>query len=77
MFLMLGNMLFFGCRSEKADFFFSEEWTPLKSNGYLQLFTAFSRDQEDKVYVQHVIEREGERVWQWLQQHQASVFIAG
>ncbi len=70
-------MLFFGCRSAKADFFFSEEWTLLESEGYLQLSTAFSRDQEDKVYVQHVMEREGERVWQWVWQHQASVFIAG
>ena len=70
-------MLFFGCRSERADFFFVKEWTPLEAEGYLQLLTAFSRDQEEKVYVQHVIEREGERVWQWVWLHQAHIFIAG
>ena len=38
-------MLFFGCRSEKADFFFRDEWEPLAVSGKLKLFPAFSRDQ--------------------------------
>ena len=70
-------MLFFGCRSSRADFFFAEEWLPLENEGFLQLFTAFSRDQEHKVYVQHSIEREGLEVWQWMRDKQAHVFIAG
>ena len=46
MFLPLSDtILFFGCRSERADFFFSHEWAPLVSDGNLILFTAFSRDQ--------------------------------
>ena len=69
--------MFFGCRSKKADFFFSEEWLPLVSEGYLQLHTAFSRDQEHKIYVQHVIKREGVAVWEWLNKQQAHVLIAG
>ena len=70
-------MLFFGCRSAKADFFFSSEWLPLASEGLLRLFTAFSRDQESKFYVQHSMEKEGAELWQWVQERQAFIFIAG
>lgn len=38
-------MMFFGCRSERADYFFNSEWQPLVERGQLHLFTAFSRDQ--------------------------------
>lgn len=72
-----GNMLFFGCRSARADFFFSSEWLPLASEGLLRLFTAFSRDQEHKFYVQHSMEKEGAELWQWIQERQAFVFVAG
>ena len=72
-----GNMLFFGCRSQQADFFFAQEWTPLVRERKLELFTAFSRDQDQKVYVQHRMEEEGRVVWEWVQQRKAYVFIAG
>lgn len=42
--------LFFGCRSSRADFFFADEWLPLEREGRLSLFTAFSRDQPEKMY---------------------------
>lgn len=45
--------LFFGCRSSRADFFFADEWLPLAKDGRLSLFTAFSRDQPDKMYEPH------------------------
>ena len=70
-------MLFFGCRSQQADFFFAQEWRPLVTEEKLELFTAFSRDQDQKVYVQHRMEEEGRVVWEWIQQRKAYVFIAG
>lgn len=70
-------MLFFGCRSRKADFFFADEWLPMVDSASLQLFTAFSRDQEHKIYVQHKIEETGAVVWEWLSQKNAIVLIAG
>ena len=70
-------MLFFGCRSQQADFFFKHEWSPLVARGSLELFTAFSRDQEKKVYVQHRMEEEGRRVWGWIHERKACIFIAG
>ena len=39
------TMLFFGCRSQNADFFFRDEWQSLVAQGHLVLHTAFSRDQ--------------------------------
>ena len=43
------NMLFFGCRSKCADFFFGGEWSAMVEAGLLTLHTAFSRDQDYKV----------------------------
>jgi sulfite reductase alpha subunit-like flavoprotein len=73
----LETLLFFGCRSEKGDYFFSKEWIPLVSAGKLVLFTAFSRDQEHKVYVQHKIEESDDLLWNWISRKDAFVFIAG
>jgi sulfite reductase alpha subunit-like flavoprotein len=71
------NMLFFGCRSATADFFFGHEWSAMVEAGQLTLHTAFSRDQSYKVYVQHRIQQEGREVWLWMHHRQAHVYIAG
>ena len=73
----IANMMFFGCRSECADFFFASEWELASQAGCLILHTAFSRDQPHKVYVQHKLEEEGEEVWRWISQRKAHIFIAG
>jgi len=52
-------VLLFGGRSRAADFLYGEEWGPMG----VQVMTAFSRDQREKVYVQDVIRREGATVW--------------
>lgn len=71
-----GNYLFFGSRSAKADFFFEQEWTYLEALGLLHLVTAFSRDQDHKIYVQHRIEEHKDTVWQ-LMSKDAVMYIAG
>ena len=40
-----GNVLFFGNRNQDGDFLYKDEWMTMVSNGDLELFTAFSRDQ--------------------------------
>lgn len=40
-----GNILFFGCRNRDKDFLCKEEWESAVNKGYLELYTAFSRDQ--------------------------------
>lgn len=63
------SSLYFGCRNEAGDFLYREEWEGLQSSGALgSLVTAFSRDQERKVYVTHRLRENGAQVWQLLQQ---------
>jgi len=60
------NWLFFGARHEASDFYFEQEFRALESAGRLKLTTAFSRDADRKVYVQHRIREEADALWQWL-----------
>ncbi|CAO1436082.1 unnamed protein product [Diamesa hyperborea] len=51
-------VLFFGCRSEFKDFHCQDDLRRMESANLLKLFCAFSRDQEDKIYVQHLIRKQ-------------------
>lgn len=66
------SLLFFGNRNAKADYFFHEEWDEMK----LQVFTAFSRDQEKKIYIQDVIRREGALVNERIKEG-AIIYVCG
>jgi sulfite reductase alpha subunit-like flavoprotein len=46
--------LLFGARNQKLDYLYEEEWDHYQKEGILEkALTAFSRDQEKKIYVQH------------------------
>lgn len=63
------NWLFFGEQHASSDFYYREELEALqKANVLTRLDTAFSRDQAEKIYVQHRMLEQGEILWQWLQQ---------
>ncbi|MCE7658758.1 assimilatory sulfite reductase (NADPH) flavoprotein subunit [Vibrio fluvialis] len=71
------NWLFFGDRTFTQDFLYQVEWQKyLKSGALTRLDVAFSRDQHEKVYVQHRVLEQAEQVWQWLQDG-AYVYICG
>ncbi|XP_030317113.1 NADPH-dependent diflavin oxidoreductase 1 isoform X2 [Calypte anna] len=72
-----GNCLFFGCRQKSKDFYCQAEWEELVTRGFLTLFTAFSRDQEEKVYVQHRILENRRLVWELLSAGNAHIYLAG
>ncbi|OKP99587.1 bifunctional nitrate reductase/sulfite reductase flavoprotein subunit alpha [Paenibacillus sp. P46E] len=62
------NWLIFGEQREDRDFYFRDELEALRKEGFLhRLDTAFSRDQADKIYVQHRILEHGAELWAWLQ----------
>lgn len=63
------NWLFFGEQRSKCDFFYKEEFEALQAAGVLTtLTTAFSRDQEHKIYVQHRMKEHGAELWKWLEE---------
>ncbi len=70
------NWLFFGERNRNLDFYYEDFWTPLISQNKLRLDTAFSRDQQEKIYVQHKLLEQGKEVWKWLQEG-AFFYICG
>jgi sulfite reductase (NADPH) flavoprotein alpha-component len=71
------NWLFFGDRTFTQDFLYQVEWQKYLKSGLLtQLDVAFSRDQHEKVYVQHRILENAEQVWQWLQDG-AYIYVCG
>ncbi len=72
----LSNWLFFGERNKAHDFFYEEYWTSLVENKHLILDSAFSRDSEKKVYVQHLMWEKRVLLWQWLQKG-AIVYVCG
>lgn len=62
------NWLFFGDQHFSFDFLYQLEWQEYLADGVLsELSTAFSRDQKDKIYVQHRISERGAEIWQWLE----------
>ncbi|KAI8048571.1 hypothetical protein BDF22DRAFT_746813 [Syncephalis plumigaleata] len=71
------NILIFGCRHQQADFYFSDEWRVMCEKGALQLFTAFSRDQNEKQYVQHVIMKQAALIWTAIQHQHGSIYVCG
>ncbi|XP_071802445.1 NADPH-dependent diflavin oxidoreductase 1-like [Asterias amurensis] len=71
------NVLFFGCRNSEKDYLCHSDWCPLVAQGLLKVFTAFSRDQEDKIYVQHLMEENSALLWELINSQKACFFIAG
>jgi len=71
------SWLIFGNPHLRSDFLYQKEWLQWRESGLLKhIDTAFSRDQADKVYVQHVVTQQSERVAAWLERG-ASIYICG
>jgi sulfite reductase (NADPH) flavoprotein alpha-component len=61
------NWLFFGDRNADTDFIYQDELNAFKEQGVLtRLELAFSRDQEDKIYVQDKMREHGAELFAWL-----------
>ena len=71
------SWLFFGNQHFEQDFLYQTEWQQFIKKGVLnRLDVAFSRDQSEKVYVQHKLIQQGKDVWKWLQSG-AHLYVCG
>jgi sulfite reductase (NADPH) flavoprotein alpha-component len=71
------NWLFFGEQRSSSDFFYRAEFEKYQADGVLtRLDTAFSRDQDFKIYVQHRILEAAEQLYDWFE-NGAYFYICG
>lgn len=70
------NWLFFGERYKEKDFFYRDFLLKLVRENKLRLTTAFSRDQAEKVYVQHKLLENSREIWEWIEQG-AIIYLCG
>lgn len=62
------SWLFYGDRRLSSDFLYQVDWQRLLEKKYLEkMDVAFSRDQKDKVYVQHKLMEKQKEVFEWLE----------
>ncbi|CAJ1010004.1 putative Flavodoxin/FAD binding domain/Oxidoreductase NAD-binding domain containing protein [Leishmania naiffi] len=70
-------ILFFGCRRHAEDHIFEDYCTAALHEGILSaLVVAYSRDQADKVYVQHRLRERGAEIWEMMVSG-ANVYLCG
>jgi sulfite reductase (NADPH) flavoprotein alpha-component len=70
------NWLFFGDQSRSWGFYYEAELTAWEKRGMLRLDLAFSRDQPEKIYVQHRMRESARDFYAWLEEG-AEIFICG
>ncbi len=69
-------LLFFGCRDPDVDFLYREEMERYAADGIVSLYTAFSRHEGKRVYVQDRIAEEAETVWKLIEDG-ARIYVCG
>ena len=71
------NWLFFGDQHFMTDFLYQVEWLHYLKNGLLtRMNVAFSRDQEQKIYVQQRMDEQRRNLYAWLQEG-AHLYVCG
>ncbi|GGA80473.1 sulfite reductase [NADPH] flavoprotein alpha-component [Neiella marina] len=71
------SWMFFGNPHFTQDFLYQVEWQSYLKSGVLgRMDVAWSRDQAEKVYVQHRIVEQGAELYQWLEKG-AHVYVCG
>jgi len=71
------NWLFFGDQTRNNDFIYEKEISDFKKDGILtKLDLAFSRDQKEKIYVQHRMLESSKELFDWIE-NGAYVYVCG
>ncbi|CAH2073891.1 unnamed protein product, partial [Iphiclides podalirius] len=71
------NILYFGCRHRDQDYIYQEELEEYERNGDVKLNVAFSRDQAQKVYVTHLLEKNMDELWDIIGNRNGHFYICG
>jgi cytochrome P450/NADPH-cytochrome P450 reductase len=69
-------LLFFGCRHPEKDFLYADELKAFAESRIAELYTAFSRAEGPKIYVQNLVAAERQRVWSLIEQG-AIIYVCG
>ena len=70
--------LFFGCQRRDVDFLYEEELRRFQHLGVLSaLHVAFSREQEEKIYVQDRIREDSSNIYATLTSEKGRVYVCG
>ena len=71
------SWMFFGSRNRATDYLYGEELEGWRNRGVLtRLDLAFSRDQDEKLYVQHKMLAQAKALWSWIQGG-AIIYVCG
>jgi sulfite reductase (NADPH) flavoprotein alpha-component len=72
------NWLFFGAQHENCDFAYGDEFKAYLKEGLLaRLDCAWSRDQHQKIYVQHKMMENAAEIWKLIDNEGAHFFVCG
>ena len=69
-------LMFFGETTRKEHCLFCAEFESWQKQGLVENYCAFSREQDEKVYVQHKLQEQAEELWSCLQQG-AHIYVCG
>jgi sulfite reductase (NADPH) flavoprotein alpha-component len=71
------NWLYFGHQRSDYDFFYEDELKAMRKSGHLTRLTlAWSRDGDEKIYVQNRMRDDGRDLWAWLERG-AHIYVCG
>lgn len=71
------SWLFFGDQHFVTDFLYQTDWQGwLKEEALTKLTTAFSRDGDEKIYVQHRLQEHAKELYEWIEQG-AVIYVCG
>ena len=72
------NILYFGCKNKDLDFIYSDELNKYEKEGVLtDMHLAFSREQKEKVYVQHLLAKNSSDTWKLIEEEGAYIYVCG
>lgn len=71
-------LVVYGNRSRSGDYYYQDEWQSFVDSGTVTtMCTAFSRDQSEKIYVQHRMAEVASEIWDYLSSGNGYFYLAG